>query len=177
MRLTLFLLLALLAYQSAAPVSAQATVGVGDRVRLSTIERQAEGVVLSVSPDTVVVALGEEGLPLTLSVPSLTSLEVRGPRARVAGAFRGAAVGAAVSGVVVVAAYAHAYPADGWEVFAAVVTGMVVTPPLVITGGAIGATWPGERWRRVPLRASVGLSPGLIAAAGGGVGIGLRLEW
>lgn len=177
MRLSFNALCTLIAFLVAPSVAAQAPLGVGDRVRTTTDEGRAVGVIVEASQDTIYVSYGDALAPRSLTSASLQSLEVRGPRSRMEGALLGAGIGLAISGAAVAIVYLSASPADGWEAVAALGLAILVTPPLVVGSGVIGALHPGQRWHRVQVRGSLGLTPGFAGVNGSGPGVTLRIEW
>jgi hypothetical protein len=165
MRAVLFAVAGVLLLPSLPPAAlaqgaAPSGVRVGDRVRVRTRDLPTERMasIVALSPDSIEFryerGYGDARLPLR-SIESL--LVSDGSRTTGEGARRGAGRGF-VTGVVLGGALAAVtlVACGGRECFGAETYGLIAVPLVIggttAAGAVIGATVPGEKWRRVDLR-------------------------
>jgi hypothetical protein len=151
---------ALLAAVLPRPVAAQSVLLPGTQVRVMGLSASVRGTVLSMTTDTLSLALGPGGAAIAFGLNDIRELRTVEPRSRMRGGMRGAAIGGAIAGVLLLAdcwndvedcRSFYEMPHDWSE--ARVVQGAVVEGALggMLIGGAIGAIWPGSRQARVAL--------------------------
>ena len=149
---SLLLALALVAITSS-PLSAQSVIHVeaGDQVRLASEDASGEFTVVEVRSDKLVLQASSASAQVEVPTTSLTMLDVRRPRARLARAHRGAQIGLLIgagSGAVVGALSYH--EEKGCWLLCSIEEQALVTAGIGMllgaAGGAIyGLTLPGGR--------------------------------
>jgi hypothetical protein len=174
-----FLLLgatALAAQDSPVPVGARVRARVQSEDGNRRHARAVQGIV--VSGDSAGIALSTEADEhLALPFSTLTRLQQSGGRrSRGAGALRGAGLGFLFGGLGGgVVGYASGDDDPGcWFCLTAkenaVLLGVALGTVGAVVGTAVGATRPGERWRKVPLAGRLEVAP-----RGSGLALGVRI--
>lgn len=181
MRRSLFTLIALgVTLASALEAQVTRSLNVGDRIRVRASGEARKLVLVSVSPETLVVRSPVGTVPETLLLSGIDRLDVGRKRTTWQGAGRGAGYGALlgfIGGAVVGLASGDDKPEDFFAFSAeekAAGLGVLLAGVGLIGGAAVGAIAPGERWDRVfESRNHVRLSPD----ARGDVRLTLSRSW
>jgi hypothetical protein len=154
-----FLPTLLLAAALPAAAETPATVGAGDKVRVTAAAASGrfKATVLEVQPDALVVRVGD-GAPQRIELSGLRRLEVaRGRRGHV---LQGALIGF-LPGFVLGAYTGNALGCDDQgpdctDVGAAAAVGLMFGGVTAVAGGLVGLAVRGDRWKRVELPATRG---------------------
>lgn len=147
---------------TALPAQEVLAVSPGQRVKVRSPEARGVFVVQTVTPDTLVVAAAN-GETRAVPIASISRLEVsEGERTRMGGFGRGAGFGFLI-GAVIGGGLGLTSGDDG--IFSAGETALILGTFSggvgALIGGALGASNPGEHWRRVPVRrVTAGPAPG-----------------